>query len=778
MKKVNEARVIKLSSKDTVIGHFKGARGAQLVARRKKANQFDIFVYNQHDSTATVVFRSVTGQSVPNAIQADHFQQKVNKAGGLELDGDAISNLVRPTEVTEIGSIGKSDANAFAMDNPNRDKASTAWVKDAFKGKQKKVNVLNKNRDERRDAFNARAAAALAGKDLSVMKEAGFKGAVTRAEKSRQRAIKKAKRWMKTTRKDATAAAREFDISVRDLGEGMGGFGGYGMDVAGSSSKKRGAKPPYEHDYNKDSVDKAIKKDPRIKGREAKSIHALLKGRSPKNEDTPGATDAERNPSMARDARKARVRPQSSAERNAASQKRDAAKGMMMDPDSINDRRKVRDQFGEEGMAEGDPIRKFNLDKVNPVFFDADAKAFARMYALGNKGDHREGGPTPADTRNSDKFWEIFDKESIRSGFAGSGTTRYINRKTGEKFIIDVTPNGKTFHGSDHHVSIEAAEVTEAVEKIACIECDAVSTAAAWKKNNGTCPKCNKSTQGVAEGSTIVKEMKMAQKYGVYSRGGSIGSQSEHLRKPIKTFDTAEEAKEYAKRMRKQLSKGEKKGYGMSYTTKPIKEANLTEGVLDDMDDDGFMAKRQLYDIAKAAVQLHKQIQDTDNLEPWIQAKITKANDYLETIYHYMEYKNVRDAGETADIMGPADMDNMDAVGDAVATIEPQEAVIEDTDGATLDKWDILRMAYARRIIAPEQYEDPDDDLFAYAEEFAERLGVLDEIGSSDISIFMREFVADLRNMGIAVFGEKVGMYESDVRARKIYSKMMKPLRG
>jgi uncharacterized protein YbaA (DUF1428 family) len=32
--------------------------------------------------------------------------------------------------------------------------------------------------------------------------------------------------------------------------------------------------------YNKDAVEKAIKKDPRIKGKEAKMIHALLKGRS------------------------------------------------------------------------------------------------------------------------------------------------------------------------------------------------------------------------------------------------------------------------------------------------------------------------------------------------------------------------------------------------------------------------------------------------------------------------------------------------------------------
>ena len=36
----------------------------------------------------------------------------------------------------------------------------------------------------------------------------------------------------------------------------------------------------YKATYNKEEVDKAIKKDPTIKGKEAKLIHRLLKGRS------------------------------------------------------------------------------------------------------------------------------------------------------------------------------------------------------------------------------------------------------------------------------------------------------------------------------------------------------------------------------------------------------------------------------------------------------------------------------------------------------------------
>ena len=47
--------------------------------------------------------------------------------------------------------------------------------------------------------------------------------------------------------------------------------------------------------------------------------------------------------------------------------------------------------------------------------------------------------------------------------------------------------------------SLGPDDLDEAVAKIACTECDEVSTAAAWKKNNNFCPKCKTSNKGVAE---------------------------------------------------------------------------------------------------------------------------------------------------------------------------------------------------------------------------------------------------------------------------------------
>lgn len=56
-------------------------------------------------------------------------------------------------------------------------------------------------------------------------------------------------------------------------------------------------------------------------------------------------------------------------------------------------------------------------------------------------------------------------------------------------------------------------------------------------------------------------------KYGVYRRGGSLGSRGGL----IKTFDTKEEAQEYAKRQRKHLTPGERSYYKMGYNVKPVK---------------------------------------------------------------------------------------------------------------------------------------------------------------------------------------------------------------
>ena len=56
-------------------------------------------------------------------------------------------------------------------------------------------------------------------------------------------------------------------------------------------------------------------------------------------------------------------------------------------------------------------------------------------------------------------------------------------------------------------------------------------------------------------------------------------------------------------------------------------------------DNEGAMAKADLFKLAKYSYKLFKKINDDDQLEAWVQAKIVKAADYIASIYHYLEYE-------------------------------------------------------------------------------------------------------------------------------------------
>lgn len=109
-----------------------------------------------------------------------------------------------------------------------------------------------------------------------------------------------------------------------------------------------------------------------------------------------------------------------------------------------------------------------------------------------------------------------------------------------------------------------------------------------------------------------------------------------------KVFEDIDVAKAWMKRHIAELKEGREPVVYMS---------EIMEGVLDDGDEDGWMAKSELYKLAKYAIQLHGMIQDTDNLEPWVQSKITKAADYISSVKHYMEYLAMNEYPDPAQIV-------------------------------------------------------------------------------------------------------------------------------
>ena len=76
--------------------------------------------------------------------------------------------------------------------------------------------------------------------------------------------------------------------------------------------------------------------------------------------------------------------------------------------------------------------------------------------------------------------------------------------------------------------------------------------------------------------------------------------------------------------------------------TKKLKEGGLGDlAHAAERDHEVQMARSDLYKIAKYAIKLHemmKNVSEAEGIEGWQQAKITKAADYLGSVYHALDY--------------------------------------------------------------------------------------------------------------------------------------------
>jgi len=98
----------------------------------------------------------------------------------------------------------------------------------------------------------------------------------------------------------------------------------------------------------------------------------------------------------------------------------------------------------------------------------------------------------------------------------------------------------------------------------------------------------------------------------------------------------------------------------------------LTEGQLGELaskceaDHEVQMARADLFKIAKYAIKLHdmmKNVSEAEGIEGWKQSKITKAADYIGSVYHSLDYEMSPMADEA-----PAEAEQMDQMAFDLAT--------------------------------------------------------------------------------------------------------------
>jgi hypothetical protein len=58
-------------------------------------------------------------------------------------------------------------------------------------------------------------------------------------------------------------------------------------------------------------------------------------------------------------------------------------------------------------------------------------------------------------------------------------------------------------------------------------------------------------------------------------------------------------------------------------------------------DHEAKMAKADCYKLAKYSAKLFHMIEEGEELDGWVAAKITKASDYISSVYHYLEYEKM-----------------------------------------------------------------------------------------------------------------------------------------
>jgi len=112
------------------------------------------------------------------------------------------------------------------------------------------------------------------------------------------------------------------------------------------------------------------------------------------------------------------------------------------------------------------------------------------------------------------------------------------------------------------------------------------------------------------------------------------------------------------------------------------KKELTTEGLADlaykaESDHEVQMARAELYKVAKYAIKLHemmKGVSEADGLEGWVQAKITKAADYISSVYHHMDYETKFDEVAEAKKSKP-DYIDIDGDGD---TKEPMKKAAKE----------------------------------------------------------------------------------------------------
>ena len=161
-------------------------------------------------------------------------------------------------------------------------------------------------------------------------------------------------------------------------------------------------------------------------------------------------------------------------------------------------------------------------------------------------------------------------------------------------------------------------------------------------------------------------------------------------------------------------------------TTEFLKENSIIAQEADTMhkDHEVQMARSQMYNSANAAIEIHKllkNISEMEGIEGWVASKLTLANQYLESVRDYLKYEQVSQEPEMMEFVSEA------ADYALKKLVENSDAVHSAITRRIANQHPELLQAYGPEIVG------------AAIDDVANWIGDVDEIGSSDVSGWVRQ---------------------------------------
>ena len=191
---------------------------------------------------------------------------------------------------------------------------------------------------------------------------------------------------------------------------------------------------------------------------------------------------------------------------------------------------------------------------------------------------------------------------------------------------------GKTVYKKLPNGKLESVGVSDSVEKAKAHLRALYAAETNESLTEGLSPEVSKKAVAIFKSMIADKRDSLFKRYGVDAEKVAYGHAIAKA-KQINEKQTMQQTDKLREMVRAALSTPMDE---INSTTYINERESVTEDDWKQSDDESDMAKSQLYNLIKDAQRLESMIVDGEQLDAWVQSKLTKAQDYINSVHEYL----------------------------------------------------------------------------------------------------------------------------------------------